>query len=87
MTDTVADMYGTYNEDGTVTEPLNSILTGQPISADGSIREAIPDSPHFYRYEGAYAHQVTDELREYWQSHGSPAPKHTTRGRSADVTE
>lgn len=65
-------VYGKYNEDGSVTEAKVSILTGNPVAVDGSIREAIPDSRYFYRFEGTYADRVTDEIREQWRR-GAPS--------------
>lgn len=69
--------YGKYNEDGTVTEPGVSILTGQPITKEGSVRERIPGTPYFYRFEGRFADRVTDEIRQGWRS-SAPAATRTT---------
>lgn len=53
-------------DDYEVEEPQFSILTGRPIGKEGSIREVVPDTVFFYRYEGEFAHRVTDTLRDEW---------------------
>lgn len=67
--------YGSY--DGTKDELVEvevSILTGQPIGKDGSIRESVPGGPYFYRFEGTAAHLVTDAHREEWRN-GAPGAR------------
>ena len=64
--------YGRYNEDGSVTEPAVSIMTGRRIFRSGSIRERITGTAYFYRYEGAYADRITDEQRQQWRD-GAPS--------------
>ena len=59
--------YGSYNEDGTVTEPEVSILTETRIFKDGSIAERVTGTTYFYRIEGQYLDRVTPEKREEWQ--------------------
>lgn len=58
---------GEYRPDGTVQEPRASILTGKLLPPVGTVRERIPDTPYFYRFEPEQAHRVTDELRALWR--------------------
>lgn len=61
--------YGSYDKDkDELVEAQVSILTGRPIGKDGSIREAVPGTSFFYRFEGTAAHLVTDAHREEWRN-------------------
>ena len=76
--------YGQYNEDGTVTQPEVSILTGARIFKQGSVTERVTGTEFFYRIEGAYYDRVTPGQRAEWQRSApaggrKPAPFHSKK--------
>jgi len=58
--------FGKFEDDGSVSEPEVSILTGSPIAKVGAVTERIVGTPYFYRFEGAFEHLVTGQLRQQW---------------------
>lgn len=60
---------GKYNEDDTVTEADECILTGAHVDFYNSVREKVTGTAYFYRVIGHQYDRVTDAHRDYWRAH------------------